>query len=768
MPHLIEMRKVSKFYSNNGTVSTGFSKVDLNLDMGEFVVITGESGGGKSTLLNVISGLDTYEEGEMFVAGQDTSAFRTEDYEKYRKKYIGNIFQDYNLINSYTVYQNIELVLLMNGKKRRYLKNGIMKILEWVGMRKYARTRVSRLSGGQKQRVAIARAFAKNAPIIVADEPTGNLDSESAAKVLEILHDLSRDKLVIVVTHNYEQVEPYATRKIMMKDGRIIEDRKLKQPEYFQEFVPEPEDKKAQKKSRLSGGSRLRLGLRNTFNLPAKFLLLLFIYMFLSSAVIGSYASMLSSEHTDSLMGYNQYFADTSPERIILQKQDGSAFTEADYTAIENTENVDHIVRNDLSLDRTLYLETENLWVEGPGYSAESLQGKKLLYGRLPEKTHEIVIGVDEMSEPYEELKENGESYLGKKYHMQTMSMNEGSGRIPGKKVEVVGIVQDEISSNSGILSNGYCRIYISDKLSDRIVINNVASTSRTTFTYGETSGTAMTGQMVYPAEQVDKGHVYLAEDDAYGYFEEGKALQQNFGIKVKNHYFTAEKKLVITQLFKPENMESLLGMKKDDYDYYMGAVFINPDDFADLYDQGNFQISAFLKNESYSDRAVETFKSMGFKPLPMKDVKSDITGGYEVVEKMLHRILLAVLFIVLFFIAYAVIRLIMRSRHTYYSTMRILGATKGNISAILRIELLTVMVLAVTIVMVLIYLVNHNYILAGDPIQETVKSYFEYMKPKNYAILYVVMLGMSLLISGRYSRKIFGKSAMIVYRGEA
>ena len=98
MAHMIEMKKVSKFYSGNGTVSTGFSKVDLNFDLGEFVVVTGESGGGKSTLLNVISGLDSYEEGEMFVAGKDTGGFRTEDYEEYRKKYIGNIFQDYNLI----------------------------------------------------------------------------------------------------------------------------------------------------------------------------------------------------------------------------------------------------------------------------------------------------------------------------------------------------------------------------------------------------------------------------------------------------------------------------------------------------------------------------------------------------------------------------------------------------------------------------------------------------------------------------------------------
>ena len=114
---MLKLKNVSKFYYSKGVIASGFSKVNLELNMGEFVVITGESGSGKSTLLNVLSGLDTYEEGEMYINGEETSHYGGSDFEEYRKKYVSNIFQNFNLVNSYTVYQNIELVLLLNGEK---------------------------------------------------------------------------------------------------------------------------------------------------------------------------------------------------------------------------------------------------------------------------------------------------------------------------------------------------------------------------------------------------------------------------------------------------------------------------------------------------------------------------------------------------------------------------------------------------------------------------------------------------------------------------
>ena len=183
---MLKLKNVSKYYYQDGVVAKGISNVNLELHLGEFVVITGESGSGKSTLLNVLSGLDSYEDGEMYINGEETSHYTEEDYLKYRRSYVSNIFQNFNLVNSYTVYENIELAFLMNGYNRGEIKKKVNELIEKVGLKKHKNTHTSKLSGGEKQRVAIARALANNTPIIVADEPTGSLDSKASKEILKI------------------------------------------------------------------------------------------------------------------------------------------------------------------------------------------------------------------------------------------------------------------------------------------------------------------------------------------------------------------------------------------------------------------------------------------------------------------------------------------------------------------------------------------------------------------------------------------------------
>ena len=220
----IKLQNISKYYYSETAVTQALQGINLEFRMGEFVAITGESGSGKSTLLRIISGMDTFDDGELYVDGQPTFQYDEDDWEEYRRTKIGFVFQDYSLIGHYTAKENIVSALLIMGVPEKEAGDKAIHYLERVGLSAQRDQRASKLSSGQKQRLSIARALAKDTDIIVADEPTGNLDSETGAQIVKLLRDLSQDHLVIMVTHNYEQVEKYVTRKVRLHDGSLILD----------------------------------------------------------------------------------------------------------------------------------------------------------------------------------------------------------------------------------------------------------------------------------------------------------------------------------------------------------------------------------------------------------------------------------------------------------------------------------------------------------------------------------------------------------------
>ena len=183
---LLELKEIGKIYVSEGNVSVGIRGVNLAFEKNEFVAITGKSGSGKSTLLNVLSGMDSYEEGEMLVEGEPTSHFIEQDWEEYREKYISFIFQDYNIIDSFTVLENVELALCSIEDKRERRARAL-ELIDRVGLSDHVKHKGSHLSGGQKQRTVIARALAKDSPIILADEPCGNLDSATTREIISLL-----------------------------------------------------------------------------------------------------------------------------------------------------------------------------------------------------------------------------------------------------------------------------------------------------------------------------------------------------------------------------------------------------------------------------------------------------------------------------------------------------------------------------------------------------------------------------------------------------
>ena len=221
---MLQIKDIRKQYITGELVQTALDGVSLNLRDNEFVAILGPSGSGKTTLLNVIGGLDRYDSGDLIINGISTKKYTDRDWDSYRNHTIGFVFQSYNLIPHQSVLANVELALTISGISRAERRKRAKRALEDVGLGNQLHKRPNQMSGGQMQRVAIARALVNNPDILLADEPTGALDSETSVQIMNLLKDVAKDRLVVMVTHNPELAEEYANRIVRVKDGRIIDD----------------------------------------------------------------------------------------------------------------------------------------------------------------------------------------------------------------------------------------------------------------------------------------------------------------------------------------------------------------------------------------------------------------------------------------------------------------------------------------------------------------------------------------------------------------
>ena len=223
---MIELKNVSKTYkSQKGLKTKALDDISLKFNSKGMTFILGKSGSGKSTLLNILGGLDKYDSGDMIILGKSSKKFNQADFDSFRNTYVGFVFQEFNILEDYDVYENIVLALQLQQKEINEKEiNDLLDKLELTDLKK---RRVNELSGGQKQRVAIARALIKNPKIILADEPTGNLDSKTGKQVLDLLKEISKEKLVIIVSHDEESAKEYGDRIIEISDGKIINDTNI-------------------------------------------------------------------------------------------------------------------------------------------------------------------------------------------------------------------------------------------------------------------------------------------------------------------------------------------------------------------------------------------------------------------------------------------------------------------------------------------------------------------------------------------------------------
>ncbi len=221
---MLQVKNIHKQYRTGELVQDALRDVSLNLRDNEFVAVLGPSGSGKTTLLNIVGGLDRYDSGDLIINGISTKQYKDRDWDSYRNHTIGFVFQSYNLIPHQTILSNVELALTISGISRGERRRRAQAALEEVGLGEQSHKRPNQLSGGQMQRVAIARALVNDPEILLADEPTGALDSETSVQVMELLKAVAKDRLVVMVTHNPELAEQYATRIVRLRDGRITDD----------------------------------------------------------------------------------------------------------------------------------------------------------------------------------------------------------------------------------------------------------------------------------------------------------------------------------------------------------------------------------------------------------------------------------------------------------------------------------------------------------------------------------------------------------------
>lgn len=715
---MIKLKDVSKYYYNKGLITSGITKINAEFNIGEFIVITGESGSGKSTLLNVISGLDTYEDGEMYIDGKETSHYGDEDFEEYRKEYISNIFQNFNLVGSYTVYQNIELVMLINGYTKKEARPKILKLINEVELTKYKNTRVSKLSGGQKQRVAIARALAKNTPIIIADEPTGNLDKRAAESVLKTLALTAKDKLVIVVTHNYEQVEKYATRKITMFDGKILEDK----------IITKTDEVKTDgnlESKKMKPISKLRLGVRNTFNIVPKFLLLLAVFLFMFAAITTEMAGLRENKYEEERVGNNSYLQNKDTSRIIINKSDKSPFTDEDYQRIEALGNISRIQKNDYLEDLSASLYSDYYYISG---SVIKRTSQKLDLGRNIEKDNEVVIQMN---------KENNtigdpEKILNKEF-MYNYQDNT-------TKLKVVGIIFNDGLDYESIIE-------VSDNMINEFILNYVISRTTQTLTVNG----ADTYCNLFYIDSVNDSSIYVNEN-----LNNNSYPIKMVSLSLSNTYVNKVFDLKVEYVLNKYNSKRLTGYSYEENTCYLSKNLIRNTLISDKY-----QTSIFVKDEVKINDTINDLMNLGYSTYAVKDMLINESATMTYIYNIINLVLMIIILVAMFFISYLIIKLILKSRKNYYTIIRILGGSKKNCKSILKIELYTILNIAFIILTLLVYMIVNGMI------DISLRSSLKLLNIKDYVLIYILIFALTYLISVRFGRFIFKESAIKTYNEE-
>ena len=510
----------------------------------------------------------------------------------------------------------------------------------------------------------------------------------------------------------------------------------------------------AAKKSGMSRGTQIALGVRNTFNIPAKFLLLLLVFLFVAGSVSAQYVTVKKQQDTVSEEGWNDYFTNYSPKRIVVERNDRGPFTKADYEAIENAPHVERLVREDIIYDSSAYLENGSFTFAGYMMSMSNL-GREPDLGAMPAADNEVILeGPDDgMTFGF-----RPEDLIGNTFTVTTDDDYETE-----HEVKVAGIVFTDSalgrleSEESEYDDTG--KVYFSDPMIIEMRSSLYAANSTTTMLINRNEETLTPGPGgLVVNDNVPEGYILIptSYDEM---FDAGYAAGNEVKLRVKSMYYREELDLMIMGTYGEKTFEKKTGLEKlEEHD---GEIYINPTDYRRLYEKGSFQASVFVDDTRNADGMKDMLERGGYHVLVLKDhiynyVSSEIVDAIQLPIAIL--ISLAV-----FFIAYFVIRLILKSRGVYFAIVRMLGMNRESANRIMRVELILVSAIAYAIFVLLIFLGR-----SGIIDSRRLADYLTYLTVRDYIILAVILLAMAVLISGRFMKSIFKSSAMGTYREEA
>ena len=361
---MLQLKEITKRYEMIENNVEALKGVSINFRRSEFVSVLGPSGCGKTTLLNIVGGLDRYTSGDLIINGVSTKEYKDKDWDFYRNNTIGFVFQSYNLIMHQTVLKNVELAMTLSGVSKSECKRRAINVLEKVGLKEHLLKKPSQLSGGQMQRVAIARALVNNPAIILADEPTGALDSETSRQIMDLMEDISKDRLVIMVTHNRELAEEYSTRVINLLDGKVTNDTNPYSDEEFNKDVAtkveDVNNSKTKDKTSMSLTTALSLSFDNLKTKKARTFLTAFagsigiIGIALVLAISSGFSGYISSMQQDTLSSYPIVVAESTYDmtQLMSQGDNVSSGSESEFVVNPIMSNMNKaIINNNITKD---------------------------------------------------------------------------------------------------------------------------------------------------------------------------------------------------------------------------------------------------------------------------------------------------------------------------------------------------------------------------------------------------------------------------------